>query len=119
MTGIEGLIQDPYLFGGGIHSVGAGGFLKIHADFNWHHKLNLYRRLNLLLYLNSDWQETWGGALELWDVDMASCRVSIPPLINRMVIFNTSDMSFHGHPDPLMCPENRMRNSIALYYYTA
>jgi Rps23 Pro-64 3,4-dihydroxylase Tpa1-like proline 4-hydroxylase len=119
LTGIAGLIPDPYLFGGGVHSISRGGFLKIHADFNWHQKLQLHRRLNLLLYLNSGWDEAWGGLLELWDAGMQSKRLEIAPIINRLVVFNTTDFSYHGHPEPLNCPEQRTRNSIALYYYSS
>jgi Rps23 Pro-64 3,4-dihydroxylase Tpa1-like proline 4-hydroxylase len=119
LTGISGLIPDPYLYGGGVHSIIRGGFLKIHADFNWHEKLLLHRRINLLLYLNSDWDPSWGGALELWDAKMEMKHVDVMPIINRLVIFNTTDFSYHGHPEPLNCPENRARNSIALYYYSA
>jgi Rps23 Pro-64 3,4-dihydroxylase Tpa1-like proline 4-hydroxylase len=119
LTGISGLIPDPYLHGGGVHSIRRGGFLKIHADFNWHQRLQLHRRLNLLLYLNSDWNAAWGGALELWDADMTGRQVEIDPVFNRLVVFGTTDSSFHGHPEPLACPEDRVRNSIALYYYTA
>ena len=119
LTGISGLIPDPYYYGGGVHSIIRGGFLKIHADFNWHEKLQLHRRVNLLLYLNSDWDPSWGGALELWDATMEKKHVAVMPVINRLVIFNTTDFSYHGHPEPLNCPENRVRNSIALYYYSA
>jgi hypothetical protein len=118
LTGERGLIPDPHLQGGGIHSIGTGGFLKLHADFNWHPRLSLYRRLNLLLYLN-EWQTEWGGDLELWSRDMKSCAVTVPPHANTMVIFTTDDTSFHGHPHPLTCPRGVTRDSIALYYYTA
>lgn len=119
LTGIkEKLIPDPYLEGAGLHEIKTGGFLKIHSDFNLHPELKLNRRLNLLIYLNKDWKQEWGGHLELWDRDMKSCKVKIPPLFNKMVIFNTTDFSFHGHPEPLNCPNNVTRKSIALYYYT-
>tara|TARA_B100001093_G_scaffold511341_1_gene579013 strand:+ start:2057 stop:2875 length:819 start_codon:yes stop_codon:yes gene_type:complete len=119
LTGIkEKLIPDPYLFGGGLHEIRRGGYLKIHSDFNIHPQLKLNRRLNLLLYLNKNWKEDWGGFLELWDKDMKSCSVKVSPTFNKMVIFKTTDFSFHGHPEPLMCPENISRKSIALYYYT-
>ena len=75
----------------------------------------------MFLYLNEDWQDEWGGQLELWEADDADIRqklVSISPLMNTMVIFTTSDVSFHGHPDPLRCPPEVTRKSIALYYYT-
>jgi Rps23 Pro-64 3,4-dihydroxylase Tpa1-like proline 4-hydroxylase len=119
VTGIPHLIPDPYLEGGGYHSIGTGGFLKIHADFNWHAKLQLHRRINVLLYLNSDWDEAWGGHLELWDPDMTHCAKKVAPIFNRLAVFSTTDTSFHGHPDPLLCPPDVRRKSIALYYYTA
>ena len=118
LTGIEGLISDPYYVGGGIHETKKGGFLKVHTDFNYHKKLKLDRRVNLLLYLNSDWKEEYGGHLELWDKDMLSCKRKVLPVINRMAIFSTTDFSYHGHPEPLSCPDNRSRRSLALYYYT-
>ncbi|MFP3942806.1 MAG: 2OG-Fe(II) oxygenase [Alphaproteobacteria bacterium] len=119
MTGIRGLIPDPHFMGGGLHETARGGYLKIHADFNVHPRLNLKRRLNLILFLNEDWREDWGGQLELWETDMSVRRHSISPVANRAVVFNTDPTSFHGHPEPLACPENVYRRSIALYYYTA
>lgn len=118
LTGIEGLIPDPHMVGGGLHQIERGGFLGVHADFNWHHRLRLDRRLNLLLYLNRNWNEAWGGHLELWDREMKTCVERISPLFNRCVIFSTSDQSFHGHPDPLVCPPEVTRKSLALYYYS-
>ena len=70
------------------------------------------------MYLNKDWQEEWGGKLELWDPEMKGCVESILPVFNRCVIFNTDPDSYHGHPDPMTCPEGHFRRSIALYYYT-
>src|SRR5438034_178076 len=78
-----------------------GGFLKVHVDFNVHPKLKLDRRLNMLIYLNKEWREEWGGDLELWDADRTMCRKKIAPLFNRTVVFSTGDSSFHGHPHPL------------------
>lgn len=119
LTGIEGLIPDPYFGGGGLHQIEPGGFLKIHADFNVHPKLKLDRRLNMLIYMNKDWREEWGGHLELWNADLTLCCQRIAPLFNRTVIFSTTDTSFHGHPHPLMSPEGVTRKSVSLYYYTA
>jgi Rps23 Pro-64 3,4-dihydroxylase Tpa1-like proline 4-hydroxylase len=119
LTGIEGLIPDPYFGGGGLHQIEPGGFLKVHADFNVHPKLNLDRRLNMLIYLNRDWREEWGGHLELWDRDGKACRKKVLPLFNRTVIFSTTDTSFHGHPHPLASPPGVTRKSVSLYYYTA
>ena len=74
--------------------------------------------MNLLIYLNVNWDEAWGGDLELWSQDMSQCRQNIAPLAGRCVIFNTTSTSFHGHPHPLGCPEGVTRKSVALYYYT-
>src|ERR1043166_2413231 len=105
LSGIEGLIPDPYFGGGGLHQIEPGGFLKIHADFNVHPKLKLDGRLNMLVYLNKNWRDEYGGHLELWDRDMSACRAKILPAFNRTVIFSTTDPSFHGHPHPLPAPE--------------
>lgn len=119
MTGIEGLISDPYYVGGGLHETLAGGHLSVHADFNLHGPMRVERRLNLLVYLNDDWRPEYRGNLELWDVEMKGCEVSVAPLLGRAVLFNTTLESFHGQPDPLACPPDRSRRSIATYYYTA
>ena len=118
LTGIQGLIADPTFRGGGLHNIYRGGKLGIHADFNKHTKLNLERRLNLLLYLNKDWKEEYGGHIELWDKGMTHCVKRYLPIFNRVVIFTTTDLSFHGHPDPLLCPTTTSRKSLALYYYS-
>lgn len=118
LTGIEGLIPDPHLRGGGLHQIERGGLLKVHADFNWYPRLKLDRRLNLLLYLNEDWSEEYGGHLELWDTKMTRCERRVLPVFNRCVVFSTTDVAFHGHPEPLACPEGRTRKSLALYYYS-
>src|SRR5207253_7961981 len=119
LTGIDGLIPDPYFGGGGLHQIEPGGFLKVHADFNVHPKLKLDRRLNLLIYLNRDWREEWGGHLELWSRDRKKCVERILPVFNRTVVFSTTDTSFHGHPHPLASPPGVTRKSVSLYYYTA
>lgn len=118
LTGIDGLIPDPYFGGAGLHQILPGGFLKVHVDFNVHPKLNLDRRLNMLVYLNKDWREEWGGHLELWDRDLTRCFEKILPLFNRTVIFSTTDFSYHGHPHPLACPPGESRKSLSFYYYT-
>jgi hypothetical protein len=118
LTGIQGLIVDHTLNGGGLHQILRGGKHDIHADYNYHPITKLDRRLNVLFYLNSNWKPEWGGNLELWNADMTKCERSIQPIINRMVIFNVTDTAFHGHPDPLECPEGESRKSLALYYYT-
>lgn len=119
MTGIEGLVSDPYYEGGGLHETLPGGHLSIHADFNIHGGIKLERRLNLLVYLNDGWSPDYGGALELWNKNMRKAEVSVLPVMARAVVFNTTLQSFHGQPDPLTCPPDRSRRSIATYYYTA
>jgi Rps23 Pro-64 3,4-dihydroxylase Tpa1-like proline 4-hydroxylase len=119
LTGINHLVADTTFEGGGIHQSEPGGFLNIHADFTVHpHKKNWRRRVNLLVYLNKDWKESYDGDLELWDRDMNKCTQKITPHFNRIVIFNTDKDSYHGVPEPLKCPAGSTRKSIALYYYT-
>ena len=119
LTGIQGLISDPYYVGGGFHETARGGKLGIHADFRINDQLHLHRRLNLIVYLNDEWKPEWGGALELWDREMKTKHHDVLPVFNRCVIFNTDADSFHGHPDPLTTPDGVFRRSMALYYYTA
>ena len=118
LTGIGGLIPDPYFGGGGLHQIVRGGFLEVHADFNWHPKLRLDRRLNVLVYLNKEWREEYGGHLELWDRELRGPVRSILPVFNRTVVFATTDSSYHGHPKPLSCPVGTTRKSVSLYYYS-
>jgi hypothetical protein len=118
LTGIKNLIPDPYMIGGGYHETLPGGFLKIHADFNKHKTTKLDRRLNLLVYLNKDWQDDYGGHFELWDKNMEACVTKVKPSFNTIAIFSTTSTSYHGLPEPLTCPETMSRKSLALYYYT-
>jgi Rps23 Pro-64 3,4-dihydroxylase Tpa1-like proline 4-hydroxylase len=118
LTGIENLIPDPYFIGGGAHLSARGDFLKVHSDFNWHHKLLAHRRVNALFYLSPTWQEEWGGALELWDEGMTRPCKSYFPIFNRLLVFNTTEVSHHGHPHPLNTPDGVFRHTLNLYYYT-
>lgn len=119
LTAIERpLISDPYLNGGGLHEIKRGGMLKVHADFNKHSVLGLDRRLNLLVYLNKLWLPEFGGYFELWDNKMQMPIQKILPEFNTVAVFSTKSDTYHGHPDPLTCPSNRSRKSVALYYYT-
>jgi hypothetical protein len=118
LTGIGNLIADPSYFGGGLHLIENGGFLEVHADFNHLKKYDLERRINLLLYLNEDWQDQYNGQLELWDRGTMTCAKSIAPIFNRAVVFSTTKESLHGHPAPLATPPGVARRSFALYYYT-
>jgi Rps23 Pro-64 3,4-dihydroxylase Tpa1-like proline 4-hydroxylase len=118
VTGVDKLIPDPQFEGGGLHQIVRGGKLGVHADFNKHAVYGLDRRLNLLLYLNKNWREEYGGHLQLWDRNMTRCEAKVAPIFNRVMIFSTTDFTYHGHPDPLECPEGITRKSLALYYFT-
>ena len=119
MTGIKGLIPDPYFIGAGIHKTLTGGHLDIHADFNVHKQMRVERRLNVLIYLNPEWKEEYGGSFEIWDKQMTKKMASFAPTENRMVCFSTASDTFHGNPEPVNHPDGLPRLSIALYYYTA
>jgi hypothetical protein len=117
VTGIPNLVADAELVGGGMHITGPGGRLDVHVDFNYIEKLTLYRRLNLLLYLNPIWKEQWGGQIQLWDKGINNCVQSFAPKLNRCVLFETSDISFHG-VTPVSRAATYPRCSFASYYYT-
>ena len=119
LTGFDDLQPDATLDGGGLHRSYRNGFLNVHADFTAHHTIpNWRRRINLLFYLNSEWQPEWGGELELWSADMGRCVTTVEPTANRMLLFTTDEASFHGHPEPLRFPDGVPRQSLALYYFT-
>src|SRR5262249_19301885 len=117
ITGIPNLLWDDRFVGGGMHQTEAHGRLDGHVDFNRLMGKGWYRRGNLLLFLNENWQEEWGGRLELWDREVRRCFHSFAPVLNRCVIFTTSEISYHG-VTALTCPEGVVRNSFALYFYT-
>jgi hypothetical protein len=114
---VAGLLADPDLVGGGIHETRAHGHLDVHVDFNFIRAKQLHRRLNILLYFNSGWDERWGGELELWDREVKHRRHAFAPRFNRCVVFETSEISFHGVAG-LHCPADVVRKSFAGYYYT-
>jgi len=118
LTGIKGLIADDLYEGGGVHKIESGGKLSIHTDYSKHPRKDLYRRINLLIYLNEDWDPNWGGSLQLWNNDTKELVSEVQPMMNRAVIFNTTSTSLHGHPHPLNTPQGIARKSIALYYFT-
>lgn len=117
LTGIGNLIADPELVGGGIHETGARGHLDVHVDFNYIAERQLHRRLNILIYFNEHWEESWGGSFELWNQDVTECEASFLPIFNRMCMFSTSEISYHG-VTAVRCPQGQARKSFAAYYYT-
>lgn len=116
LTGIDDIIPDPHYRGSGLHQTEPGGSLRVHADFNRYERFKLDRRVNVFLFLNQDWDPSWGGALELWPPDMSTCEQKIQPAFNRLVIFRTTDFSYHGYTDPIRSPYPR--RSVSMYYYT-
>lgn len=124
ISGIPHLLFDPAYFGGGTHENLHGMELDPHIDFNLHPETQLHRRLNLLLYLNEEWDEAWGGSLELhtnpWRPPHENPVTTIRPVMNRCVIFETSDHSWHGFRRIALPEERRKlsRRSFAMYLYT-
>lgn len=119
LTGVQGLIPDPHFRGAGLHLTLPGGHLALHVDFNRDRLRGLARRVTVLYYLTPDWQPEWGGALELWNEDLSRCEARIDPLLDRMVVMAHGERFWHGHPQPLACPEDRGRAVVAAYFYTA
>ena len=117
ITGIPDLLADEQLDGAGMHLTGPGGRLDVHVDFNLIQDRKLHRRLNLLIYLNPVWEDDWGGNIQLWDKHVKKCKQSFVPKLNRCVIFETSDISFHGVV-PVAAAAPSPRISFAAYYYT-
>lgn len=118
VTGIRNILADPELVGGGLHQIAHGGFLDIHIDFNLHPRTKLHRRMNLLFYLNKNWRPEYEGNLELWDMAKKRRLESLAPIFNRAILFETNEVSYHGHPMPLAGPNDITRKSLAVYYYT-
>ncbi|WP_247454677.1 2OG-Fe(II) oxygenase [Bradyrhizobium sp. CW11] len=118
ITGVRDLLSDPTHKFAGVHRTPPGGFTKIHQDFEIHPTTGLFHRVNLLIYLNRDWPDSYGGSLELWPRDMSALGRRIFPRFNTMILWETHGATLHGLPDPVTCPPGRMRLSVASYYYT-
>jgi 2OG-Fe(II) oxygenase superfamily len=118
LTGITGLIGDPSHALAGLHVNPPGAFQALHRDFRRHPTTHSYHRINVLVFLNSDWKEEYGGELELWPANRSACGQRIRPVAGRVVIFETTPTSYHAIPEPVRCPPGRARLSLASYYYT-
>lgn len=118
ITDVDNLVGDPLFHGAGLHEMYRDGWLEMHADYTKHFSLPLMRRLNILIYLNRDWDVNWGGDLALQNPGDPQSQISYPPLFNRTIIFPTTNKTFHGVPQPLSCPLNRSRQLLSIYYWT-
>ncbi len=116
ITSIENLENDPLLHGAGIHYHPNGGKLDMHLDYSIHPITKKERRVNLIIYLNKEWKEEYNGDLQLWDINFNGPVKKYYPKYNRAILFKTSDISYHGLPHPIKCPENIGRKSLAIYY---
>jgi len=120
---IKILYPDIGLHGGGWHIHARGGKLNIHLDYSIHPKTSLQRKLNLIVYLTEGWNPEWGGGLEFWSHNEETKKplkreVTIDNIFNRAILFDTTQNSWHGLPQPISCPEGVYRKSLAVYYMT-
>jgi hypothetical protein len=118
LTGIENLVVDHSLFGGGLHETRNGGKFGIHRDFDTHPRTKLENRMVFITYLNKGWNPAWGGALELWDAESKVCVTKVEPEFGHSVLMLNGHSNFHGHPLPLSAPDATCRRSIAAYFYS-
>jgi hypothetical protein len=115
---IDNLVGDPLFHGAGLHEMHRDGWLAMHADYTRHFSMPLMRRINVLIYLNRDWDASWGGELALQDTTNEDTRVSYPCYFNRTIIFPTTSKTFHGVPTHLSCPPDRSRKLLSIYYWS-
>jgi Rps23 Pro-64 3,4-dihydroxylase Tpa1-like proline 4-hydroxylase len=118
LTGVSGLIPDPTHYWAGLHVNPPGAFQALHRDFRVHPITGLFHRVNVLVYLNSDWKKEYAGELELWRKDKSACERQVAPLAGKTAIFETGPLAFHGIPEPIACPPGRARLSLAAIFYT-
>ena len=130
LTGIDGLISDPYYDGGGINVIENEGTLAVHVDGTTQHRMQVSRRINAILFLNDNWDPSWNGYHEQWEYlnkDLSpfddnqrwQCVRKILPKKNRLYVFTTNDHSWHGHAGVLNIPKHIQRRSLIAYYYTS
>ena len=119
LTGRRELIADPHFTGAGLMATLPGGHLGLHVDFNRDSARHLDRAVTVLYYLPREWDEAWGGELELWDRARTRCEVKLAPLRDRLVVMAYGEDHWHGHPSPLRCPEGHFRAAVTAHYYTA
>jgi hypothetical protein len=118
VTGVDDILVDVQLYGGGLHETKPSGRFGIHRDFDRHIRTGLHNEMVMITYLNKDWQPEWNGALELWDPSASRKITSVEPEFGRTILMMHGESSFHGHPQPLTPPEGVVRRSLAVYYYS-
>ena len=118
IVGVTNLVGDPLFHGAGLHEMYRDGWLEMHADYTKHFSLPLIRRFNVLIYLNRDWDSSWGGELVMQDFTDKSNQVAYSPSFNRTIIFPTTNKTLHGVPNILSCPINRSRQLLSIYYWS-
>jgi len=116
MFNMPSLEHDPYAHGAGVHNHPRNGRLNMHVDYEEHPVTSKFRRLNVILYCNTEWREEWGGDTQLWDKDMQTCVARSYPRPNHAIVFSTSGTSWHGVPDKILCPPTESRRTLAFYY---
>ena len=116
ITNINNLEYDEYLHGAGVHLHPKYGRLNIHLDYEKHPYSGKERRLNIILFMSKEWNTNWNGANELWNSDVTKCIAKTDIKFNRAILFKTNDISWHGLPDKILCPDNIFRKSLAYYY---
>jgi Rps23 Pro-64 3,4-dihydroxylase Tpa1-like proline 4-hydroxylase len=116
LTNIDNLTYDEYLHGAGLHCHPRDGRLNIHLDYEKHPYSGKERRINIIYFLNKEWEKEWNGQNELWDENITKCVKKTDIKFNRAIIFKTNDISWHGLPEKICCPENIYRKSLAYYY---
>ena len=119
ITGQHDLIPDPHMVGAGYMRCTRGDSLKLHSDFNFNNTLKLYRMLSINIYLNQGWQPEWNGDLQFWDFERKECKTRYYPEAGRAVIFRHHKFGFHGHPEPMECPEGTYRDGFRMFYYVS
>ncbi len=117
ITGVEGLHTTHDALGSGVHQGKNGSYVDVHIDVNMNPEKGLWRRINLLIYLNKNWKPEYGGDLELWNKAMTQCEATVPCDFNRAVIFYTDENSPHGYRK-IQVPEGETRKSFYTYFYT-
>jgi Rps23 Pro-64 3,4-dihydroxylase Tpa1-like proline 4-hydroxylase len=119
LTNINGLIPDIHLHGAGYMRCGKGDSLKVHTDFNWQADIKLNRVLTLVIYLNRNWDKKWNGDIQFWDKQNKKCVQKYFPDWGNCVIWEYDELGFHGHPNPIDCPDGEYRDGFRLFYYTS